>query len=396
MSENDTSDADTSPQATYAIGAAEAPVDGSCVKRDPAFDDARVAIAPDRVDKGRLLMAGLEQEIGGLWDTMNHMQGAPAPSGFLDLTDHSIQDLLNWLRRALTTIRSLDHEIFEKSDPATYQAARQVDPRGMTIRGLTAPRNNAVHHPEVVDPQVDRALGPLDGHYVIFPAWVERTNRLDPMFTTQKGFSQSYADAYDEYVAGRTLHDTLLDAFGFFDTLAPDLARRDEAGQLTCFPLPPPPFAEPGLYFRLSPSSPNEHRQQALLDAQLRLQLEMNAPTGLERVITGAFEAEPGHVVLVGYTILHERFTHQFFEPSDQVTFDIRRGYRYVLDAGVSPGSNSQVLEVAADLTLAGGRPLPTAELLRAGSDGGERARVQWELCRKDPRHYARFRRPRA
>jgi hypothetical protein len=186
-----------------------------------------------------------------------------------------------------------------------------------------------------------------------------------------------------------------LDAFGFFDTLARDLARRDVDGQFTFFPLPPPHVAEAGLYFRLSPASPNEHRQQALLDAQLRFHLEMDAPTGRERVITGAFEAESGQLVLVGYTVLRDGFSHQFFEPSDQVTFDSRRGYRYVLDVGVSPGSDSQVLEVTADLNLADGRPLPTAELLHAGSEDAERASVQWERCQKDARYYARLLRSR-
>ena len=65
------------------------------------------------------------------------------------------------------------------------------------------------------------------------------------MFTTQNGsFSTSYAQAYDSQVLGLSLLDPLLDAFDFFDSLAPSLARRDADGQLAHFPLPPPPIAE--------------------------------------------------------------------------------------------------------------------------------------------------------
>jgi hypothetical protein len=179
--------------------------------RDGAEGSARggltLTIGADRVEKGRLLMAGLGEEIRGLWDTLSRIDAAPAPNGHLDLSGDSVFDVLNWLRRALTSIRSLDLEVFDNSDPQRYLDARAADRRGMAVRGLTAPRNNAVHHPEVVDPGVDRAIGPLeDGCYLIFPVWVQRTSRLDPMFTTQNGsFSTSYAQAYDSQVAGRSL-----------------------------------------------------------------------------------------------------------------------------------------------------------------------------------------------
>jgi hypothetical protein len=58
------------------------------------------------------------------------------------------------------------------------------------------------------------------------------------MFTQPNGeFSNSYAVAYDAHGAGRSLYDPLMDAFDFFDSLAPTLARRDSSGQIAHFPL---------------------------------------------------------------------------------------------------------------------------------------------------------------
>jgi hypothetical protein len=353
-------------------------------------------IAGDRVQKGRLLMAGLGEEIRGLWDTLSRIEAAPAPNGHLDLSSDSVFDVLNWLRRALSSIRSLDLEVFQASDEQAYLAARAADAKGLTVLGLTAPRNNAVHHPEVVDPGVDRAMGPLaDGRYFIFPVWVERTSRLNPMFTTQRSFSQTYADAYDDHIAGRSLLDPLLDAFDFFDALAPNLARRDAEGQLALFPLPPPPIAGAHLYFRLSPASLNETKQRAVLDIQLRFMLETSPPEGRERVITGAFRTDDGDLVLTGHTVVSDTYRHDFLDLPARVQSDIRRGFRYLLSlTASSEASDREAVEVAADLTLRDGQPLPVDDLLAAGAEHAEISNGRWELCQKDASYYRRFRRP--
>lgn len=362
-----------------------------------AAKQVTIAIAGDRADKGRLLMAGLGEEIRGLWDTLSRVEAAPVPGGRLDLSTHSMFEVLNWLRRALTTIRSLDHEVFLKSDEAAYETVRSSDPRGLTVRGLTAPRNNAVHHPDVVDPGVDRAMGPFEnGRYLIFPVWVRRTARLDPMFTKPDGkLSNSYATAYDDHVAGRSLHDPLMDAFDFFDALAPGLARRDADGQLHCFPLAPPPIAEGGRYFRLMPSSPNEAKQQALLDTQLRWQLEMSAPGGIERIITGAFETDEGELVLTGFTTVNDLHSYLFYDRPAQVKLDMTGGYRYRLSVGGRSSSEDDgAVEVARDLTVRDGEPLPIAGLLAAGEDRVDISNGHWALCKDDARFYQSFHQP--
>lgn len=357
-----------------------------------------ITVTGDRVRKSRLLMAGLGEEIRGLWDTLARIEAAPVPGGRLDISDDSIFDVLNWLRRALTSIRSLDHEVFTNSDKAGYEAVRAVDPRGMAVRGLTAPRNNAVHHPEVVDPGVDRAMGPFgeDGRYLIFPVWVQRTQSLDPMFTQLNGkFSKSYAAAYDAHVAGRSLYDPLLDAFDFFDSLAPTLARRDSAGQLAHFPLPPPPIMGAGDLLRLMPSSPNERKQRKLLDLQQRFHLELASPEGQERVITGAIKTDDDELVLTGYTVLSDAHQHAFLERLAQVESDIRRGFPYLVSVSrPAPATGTEPVHLKADLTLVDGRPLPSAELLAAEISNAEILGGRWELCQEDANYYGSFRMP--
>lgn len=355
------------------------------------------AVAANRVDKGRLLMAGLEEEIRGLWDTQSRIEAIPVLEDRIDVTDQSLFQLHNWLRRALTTIRTLDHEIFFKSDEKAYTDLRQNDPRGITVRGLTGPRNNAVHHPEIIDPGIDRAIGPFQDGYLIFPVWVNRTQRMNSVFTNDKGkFMKSYATAYDDKVAGRALHDTLLDAFDFFDTLGPGLAHRDTGGQFRLFPLPPPPVAESHRFFRLMPDSPNESKQQAVLDVQLRWQLEMSRPLGRERIIIGAFEADTGEIVLFGFTIVSDTFVQAFYELPSQVRMDVSGGFGYSLAVGAQPSPipPTGAVEVLRGLLQPDGSELPIDDLLGAGAADAEVAEGRWSLCKDDPRYYARFRRP--
>jgi len=357
-----------------------------------------IRITQERLDKGKLLMSGLAEEINGLWLCRSRAEGILVPGARLDITDESIQDLLNWLRRALTTIRSLDLEVYEESDRAAYRTARETDPRGVAVRGLTAPRNNAVHHPEVVDPGVDRAMGPLDdGRFVIDPVWVMRTSRLDTMFTDQKGrFNDSYAEAYDDRVAGRSLTDPLLDAFAFFHDLAPDLARRNDEGNLRQFPLPPLPIAAPYVYSRLDPSWPTESERRDELQNQLRSEILESPPSGLERQISGAIRTEDGHLVLTGMTVVSSSYGHQFLETPEQVIADIRRGYRYVLSkldgAPSSESSRADLVQLGTELKLPDGTPLPVEALLHAERHSAEIWLAKWELCQKDAAYYARFR----
>lgn len=204
---------------------------------------ASVTIAADRIWKGQLLMSGLAEEIRSSWDALSRVVALGTDDGTVRPTRDDWLDLVNCMRRALATIRSLDFEVYQASDVAGYLAARAADRRGMAIRGLAGHRDNAVHHPELFDPVVEEATSPdADGQHILSPRWAERTSRLDPVFSTRGGqFSESYARAYEDHVAGRPLLDPLLDAFAFFHSLAPHLARRDEHEGRACQPLGVPP-----------------------------------------------------------------------------------------------------------------------------------------------------------
>ena len=152
----------------------------------------RITVAAGRIWKGQLLMSGLAEEIRGSWNSLSHVVAFPTDDGRLQLSPHSWCDVVNWMRRALATIQSLDFDVFQASDVAGYLAARAADPRGMAVRGLAGHRDNAVHHPELFDPAVERATGPgTDGLYVISPRWADRTPRLDPVFSSRAAGSRS-------------------------------------------------------------------------------------------------------------------------------------------------------------------------------------------------------------
>lgn len=129
-------------------------------------------VAGDRIRKGELKMLALATEIRDVWDACASVVGSPVPGGTLDL--HDLDRVVVALDHALVTIRTLDLEVFDASDQAAYRAARD-DPasrQGRTVRALTAPRNSAVHHADVIDPDVASAAGPVpgtEGRYLINP-----------------------------------------------------------------------------------------------------------------------------------------------------------------------------------------------------------------------------------
>lgn len=116
-----------------------------------------------------------------------------------------------------------------------------------------------------------------------------------------------------------------------------------------------------------------------MLDVQLRFMLENSVPEGHERVITGAYRTDDDEVVLTGHTVVSDTYSHQFLDLLAQVQADIRGGFRYLLVVPQpSPATGTEAVEVAADLTLLDGRPLPTAELLTDGAEDAEVSSGRW------------------
>lgn len=341
-------------------------------------------IADDRRSWGRLLMRGLATEINGFWAQCQRVEGGPVPGGTLEIDD--LDDLVIELNHALVSIRSLDNKIFDSSAKlhgrtAEYTSIRDGDPCGRTVRALTGPRNNAVHHPEVVDPDVARVVGPVggfDGPFIVFPRWRSSSNMPASMFEHKGKPQASLVAAYDDYASGRLIMETLLDAFAFFEAAADGgLARRAPDGQLVGFPLAP--LAVPG-YLRLSPDWPNKTQ----VDADLRARLTAEKPSGLSREVLFMIQTEQGPV-LCGYTEL-EHSRQAFTDTVGQIVRDIEAGYNYThrgLPLGVAQGN---LLAEGQDLVTTGALAAPDASDTRPWTGW-------WQLCVDDAEYYSARRR---
>ncbi len=348
-------------------------------ERGAMQSDEFMQVLADRVPKGRRKMYALTSEIRDVWDACGRVMGHPLAGGQLDL--ESLDEVAVALEHALVSIRTLDLEVFEASDKATYLATRDdlASRAGRTVRGLIAPRNNAVHHADVIDPDVTRAVGPMPGtvdRYLIHPRWKARADLPARMFQ-----QQAVAQAYDEACARVSILDTLLDAFAFFDGLDPSLARRRADGSLEGFPLPPYDIATG--YRRLTPDQPSERDWQD----GLRVEIQAALPAG-SRTILGKV-AVAGRLVLCGDTAAGPGRTHCFTESEDQVVRDVGFGATY--DVALAEGNGR--CSVFGGVLVSPAGPVATAALRDLAGDNRPWA-DWWHLCEDDAEYYLRQRRP--
>ena len=274
-------------------------------------------VTADLRRKGQLKLRGLISEIAEVHHACQSVAGQVVPGGNVEF-EH-IDHVVNALDHALVSIRTLDLEVFENSDATSYRAARERD--GHVVRGLTAPRNAAVHSGEVIDPDLARAVGPLRDRFIVFPRWKQRA--AIPANAFNRTSAQAIA-AYDAAVAGRTVLDTFFDALSFFDRCDPTLLDRDTRGGIIGLPLAPLPI--PG-YCRLHPDWPSSEE----VDANIRREFSSALPFGIRRRVDGYVRLPTGEMHLCGYTQLSESFSKTFTEPVAQVTADVADGYRYEL-----------------------------------------------------------------
>lgn len=296
--------------------------------------------------------------------------------------DH-LHNIVNIVDDALVAIRILDREVYEKSDSTTYLQLRASHPTGGVVRALVAPRNNAAHHMEIIEPDLHRAVGPVDDRYIIFPRWKLRSELPSEMFQYPDGKKRgqprvAYISSYDNHAAGRLVLDTLLDAFAFFDRCDPSIADRDSDGRLVGFPLTPLPVAE---YHRLSPEWPDHE----VVHAKIRATAAAEAPAGMHREILGWIRTDTGPV-FCGYTVTSGRRT-AFTEQMDQMMRDVASGYRY-----------EAVLEGATvEVQLRGGVLFMNPRLLtdhprEVKGSSAEPWTGWWELCVRDAYYYCQQR----
>ncbi len=347
--------------------------------------DGGVQIAVERVRKGSLKMYGLAIEIREVWDACGRVRGDLMPDAGLVL--ENLDDVVVALDHALVTIRTLDLEVFEASNCCAYRAARN-DPAsrlGRTVQALTAPRNNAVHHADVVDPDVGSAAGPMPGaehRYLINPRWKSRRDLPARMFEDDKGrYRNPLAQAYDDTCAGVPILDTLFDAFAFFEGLAPQLARRQGDGSLEGFPLPPYDLAL--RYRRLAPGWPAEYDWH-----QRTRQATQAAPPDGSRTIRGRINAQ-ADLVLCGDTAVSAGLTRAFTEPVQQVLQDVQLGAKYYVR------SKNELLQclVSGNVLATSNGPLTLASLPDLAGDARPWA-DWWALCQDDSEYYRRQRQP--
>lgn len=297
--------------------------------------------------KGALRMRALAEDINRCAEKCASVAGSVMPGEMVQFED--FDPIVNEVDRALWAIRTLDNEVYCASGGPDYVDLRGTTPRGQVVWAFASLRDVATHRADVVDPDIRRAVGPLDeGRFMIFPRWKQRTALPVDTFRKQDGgVYGTRISAYDDHVAGRHVLDTLIDAFAFFDACDGQLARRDPDGQVEGFPLRPLSGRGVG-YYRLGPDWPTHEEAERNL-----FQFAASArPAGSARSIVGTLQAG---TTICGWTEFETRRA-SFTEPVRQVVADISRGYPYVLAAGGSP-----VETVGDQLVTADGRVLSDA-----------------------------------
>ena len=332
----------------------------------------------DRLRKGQQKMRALADAIERYYWACSHVKGRVCPDHLLEM-DH-IDPVVNALDEALVAIRTIDLEVLEASNRNEYLAMRGASAKGVVVRALTAPRNSAVHRAEVIDPDLARAIGPLEGgHFIIYPRWKPRSALPPAMFQYSIGKKKGqdhvdYTTSYDSAAAGRLVLDTLMDAFDYFDGCDDRLADRDGEGKLRGFPLAPLPV--PG-YVRLAPDWPD----QETVDHNMRTGVREEVPAGTLREITG-FLCTPAGYVFCGYTRLEHGRRHAFTEDGQQVRRDVESGYPYL----VTVGDTKLQLAVVGDHLQADGTSIEQLGL--TDWTAVEPWPGWWELCNSDASYY--------
>lgn len=337
-------------------------------------------VTTERLPKGQLKMTSLTAEIRTFWEACGSVPGRLAPGTGLELT--SFDQVIISLDHALTTIRTLDLEVLQKSDPAEYLKLRTSDPQGQSVRALTGPRNNAVHGMDIVDPDIASALAvPDTSLYIINPRWKATADVPTAMFhNQQKRVDTKLELAYTTAAAGRPILDTLLDSVAFFERCDPRLAKRDPVNNLAGFPLTPYPVAN--RYRRLHPDWSSESDW----DVELRRKATGSVPGGIQREILGRV-AVGDQTIVCGWTIVDKSRNEAFTESIDQVSADIAKGYQYF----VLQGSESLPVIAAASGLLAGTVPFLDLPLSSLETDSHP-WKEWWKLVQDDADLYRRQR----
>jgi hypothetical protein len=293
--------------------------------------------------KGELKMLALIECIRRYAEKCANYRASLAPGQTIEID--SLDPIVNELDGALVIIRTLEFEVFIRSDGLTFDAMRATSPGGQVVHALASLRDLATHKPQVIDPDIGRAVGPVgDGQFIIFPRWKRRSDLPSDTFIKQAKKTQAIKPyhtrvaAYDAHVSGRLVLDTLFDVFAFFDKCDPRLAPRADK-QIVGFPIPPLPIVAG--YYRMHPDWPTHEE----VELEILARAKKNLPAGQSRTVVGTIA--DGSVVC-GWTEMGNGGLSSFTEPSGQVADDIGRGYSYVIEAdGLSVAAATDRLVVS-------------------------------------------------
>lgn len=293
---------------------------------------------------------------------------------------------------AVTAVRVLDLECFQKGPTPGYESYRDGCHDGQVTSAMTLIRNAEIHLPVILDPDVERAVSiPIpDGtqRFRVFPKWVAYAE-LPPEIqasvrtkTQREGTRAAAHQHYEDVLEGRFVIETLLDVVRFFNTCDPSIARFGEDGELDFFPLPE--IAQHD-YERRHPDWPTRSEYES----RLRDTLASELPGGEYRAITHALLDDSGGLVaLCGDTILPSG-SNTFIESTAQVTRDVRSGYSYRVRVG---GGHDRELRIADGELETEEGPFDFHCLPSCEADG--RPWSDWqELMATDAVYYARSRR---
>lgn len=253
---------------------------------------------------------------------------------------------------AAVVINILDEAVFEEALQDPYRNLRRRHPQGRVVLGLELIRNCEVHSPELASLEFSAAFGvPRLGNRVVLQ-W-PTFDALPRGYRTRKageGRARGEArDAYQKWVAGRPVIETLLDAVAFFEATDSRL-RPAEALHLRYAFHPPAPLGADGEELALRPVGldgydlflpdlacrSTERRSAGWPAADRWLQdqdraIRRRQPGGNCRQIQARIEDPAGK--LVGYVGLagrpRQRFRTAWAERASQVRKDVGLGFRY-------------------------------------------------------------------
>lgn len=285
---------------------------------------------------------------------------------------------------AVTAVRVLDLECFQRGATAGYPDQRDSTDDGRVVSAMNLIRNAEIHLPVVLDPDVHRTVGvPMadqSQRFRVFPKWVPYTELPRAIRDNTRTRPKAH-EHYRSSLEGRFVVETLLDAVSFFHACDPTITRYDGTGEIDFFPLPE--IAQHD-YERRHPSWPTRSEYED----DLRCRTQSTIPGGEFRVITHVLLDDDGGVrALCGDTHGRAGSTQAFVETPEQVLEDAGRGYRY----RVLHGSDEvEVIDLNGVVGTAAG-VLDLGGLLPASDD--ERPWESWyELMVEDAVYYARSR----